>query len=553
MRSLYLSKFNFMVATTQFKSFPIWLRFFFITILAIGIFFRFAHLGQKVYWYDEVFTSLRVSGYTEGDAVDYLSNHNLISSQELYRFQQTNSVKNPLDTIKGLAKEEPQHSPLYYFITRLWVQLFGNSVGVTRSVSAVVSLLSFILIYYLCLELFNSPLIGWMAVSLIAVSPFHVLYAQESRPYSLWITAILLSCLTFLQAIRRKTKFSWFIYGLALATSFYTFFFSALVAISYGIYVIVIEKFRLTKTVLNYVIASGFGLLLFSPWIFVVFNHHSQAQITLAWSSRKMPFLALLQTFIGNFSKVFIDWDSIEYTSFVSRLFLKLIALVIFILVIYSLFSLSQSHHKKAGLFLLVLIGITMPVLILHDLISGGRIATVLRYFIPAILGIEIAIAYFLTNQITNYSLTVKQQKLWQIITVIIISSGIISCAISFPAKIWWNKEANIDTPTVASIINQANHPLVISDSEIGDVISLNYLLKPEVQLLLHPSCYACQNNAQINIDSLISALPKNFNNIFLFKARPEGKWLNKLKQEDRYPKKLVFSRNYGSYLWKLK
>jgi hypothetical protein len=35
-----------------------------VIILVLGLFFRFANLDRKVYWSDETFTSLRVSGYT---------------------------------------------------------------------------------------------------------------------------------------------------------------------------------------------------------------------------------------------------------------------------------------------------------------------------------------------------------------------------------------------------------------------------------------------------------------------------------------------------------
>lgn len=45
-------------------------------------------------------------------------------------------------------------------------------------------------------------------MALIAVSPFHVLYAQEAREYSLWTVTILLSSAALLRAMRVKTKLS---------------------------------------------------------------------------------------------------------------------------------------------------------------------------------------------------------------------------------------------------------------------------------------------------------------------------------------------------------
>jgi uncharacterized membrane protein len=52
-------------------------------ITGFGIFFRFVSLDQKVYWIDEAFTSLRVSGYTEAEVVQQVSNAPLVSIEAL--------------------------------------------------------------------------------------------------------------------------------------------------------------------------------------------------------------------------------------------------------------------------------------------------------------------------------------------------------------------------------------------------------------------------------------------------------------------------------------
>jgi uncharacterized membrane protein len=89
--------------------------------------------------------------------------------------------------------------------------------------------------------------VGWIAVLLVASSPFHVLYAQEAREYSLWTVTILLSSALLLRSIRRKTKSSWATYALGLAVGLYTFPFTVFVMLGHGIYVACIERLRLTK------------------------------------------------------------------------------------------------------------------------------------------------------------------------------------------------------------------------------------------------------------------------------------------------------------------
>ncbi|HEY9709495.1 MAG TPA: glycosyltransferase family 39 protein, partial [Oculatellaceae cyanobacterium] len=157
-----------------------WLQVLIVVVLILGVFFRLANLDLKVYWEDEAFTSLRISGYTEAELIQQVFNGHEIGVADLQKYQHPNPEKGVIDTIKGLAVEEPQHTPLYFLMVRLWVQWFGNSVLITRSLSALLSLLVFPCLYWLCRELFESPLTAWIAMAMMAISPFHVVYAQEA-------------------------------------------------------------------------------------------------------------------------------------------------------------------------------------------------------------------------------------------------------------------------------------------------------------------------------------------------------------------------------------
>lgn len=117
------------------------LQFLVISLLLLGIFFRFVNLDRKVYWHDEAYTSLRISGYTSTELNQQIFNGQIRGIEDLRKYQQPNSEKGLIDTIKSLAADDAQHPPLYYVLVRLWVQLFGNSVAVTRSFSALISLL----------------------------------------------------------------------------------------------------------------------------------------------------------------------------------------------------------------------------------------------------------------------------------------------------------------------------------------------------------------------------------------------------------------------------
>jgi uncharacterized membrane protein len=130
------------------RGFPLGgLWFLVIIILVVGVFFRFVNLDHKVYGFDETFTLLRISGYTESEVVSQVCNGQEIGVEDLQKYQRIALEKSLTDTVKSLAVEDSQHPPLYYLMVRLWVQKFGSSVAAIRSLSALMSLIAFPCLY----------------------------------------------------------------------------------------------------------------------------------------------------------------------------------------------------------------------------------------------------------------------------------------------------------------------------------------------------------------------------------------------------------------------
>ncbi|PZV10639.1 MAG: hypothetical protein DCF21_18040, partial [Leptolyngbya sp.] len=59
-----------------------------IAIIAIGLVLRFAHLDRKVYWHDEVFTSLRVAGYMGPLVSAAVVDRPTLTAADLLQYQQ---------------------------------------------------------------------------------------------------------------------------------------------------------------------------------------------------------------------------------------------------------------------------------------------------------------------------------------------------------------------------------------------------------------------------------------------------------------------------------
>lgn len=512
---------------------PTWLRFLVIVVLVLGVFFRFINLDQKVYQHDEAFTSMRISGYSKPEVEQQLFDGQVRTVADVQKYQHPNPEKNLIDTVQVLA-QYPEHPPLYYLMARFWAQSFGSSVAVIRSLSAVISLLAFPCIYWLCLELFESSLTGWVAIALIAVSPLHVLYAQEARQYSLWAVATLLASAALLRALRCNTKMSWGLYSITLVLGFYSNLLFGFVAIAHGVYVIATQKEREGKTIPAYLWASAGGFLAFSPWIIAIVSHFSRIQrFTKTW---ERDLINLGKWWSRNLNNIFFDFDPSLEPFDPLRFDDPFLAPLVLLLVGYALYFLYRHTPPKTWLLVFSVIAITALPLVGLDLIRGGGRSTAVRYLIPFYLGIQLAVAFLLASKMTVFSHSVGQQRQWRTIFGLVLCGGIVSCMVSLPAQAWWNKFVDYYNPQVAEIVNQTPHPLIISDTKIpGSILSLSHLLAPEVRLQL------------IRQDTL--DIPPGFQNVFLFDTSDTLR--GKLENEKGYKLKPAF-KGYNFELWKL-
>jgi uncharacterized membrane protein len=514
-------------------------RFLAITLLSIGVFFRFYNLDEKVYWHDESFTSMRISGYSKPELKERLFDGRIITVEDIQHYQRPNPEKNLTDTINVLTQYS-EHTPLYYLMARFWAQVFGSSVAVMRSLPALISLLAFPCMYWLCRELWGSSLTGWIAISLMAISPLHVLYAQEAREYSLWTVAVLLSGAALLRALRINTKVSWGIYAATLTIGLYSHLLFGLSAIGHGIYVLGIKKYRTTKTIIAYLLASLAAFITFIPWVIAILITITRIQRwTSAAPSRNIlgEVVKLIKWWLRNLNNVFFDFHpSIESFDPIHYDDIFLIPIVL-ILVGYSIYFLCRHTSRKVWLFILTWMVVTALPLVLLDLVLGGFRSTAVRYLIPTYLAIQIAVAYLLATKITAISINNQQQRFWKLVTIGLVSGGVLSCVISSSAEVWWNKFVDYYNPPVARIINQANYPLVVSDTNIpGSILSLSHLLSPDVRF-------------QLVTQASMLEISEDFSQVFLFDASRALR--EKIERELEGQFEVAF-QGYKFELWKL-
>ncbi|BAQ64172.1 glycosyltransferase family 39 protein [Geminocystis sp. NIES-3709] len=496
------------------SNFQYWLKIILITVIIMGIFFRITNIDKKIYWHDEVYTSLRVAGYRGNEIVTKFFNGEIITAKDLLEFQIL-KPNTPLSATINSLIEHPEHPPLYYLLLRFWQDLLGSSIVINRSLSIVFSLLVFPAIYYLSQELFNNNLVSLISLSLVAISPIQILYAQEAREYSLWMVTIILSSLYLFKSIKTNKIYHWLGYSLTLSLTFYTSILSVFLPIINIGYIYLIRKFLAVKTKINFFVFTTISGVLFIPWLTITFINFSLLKDKTSWTNTQQSLAFLANLWGLHFSSLLIDVGLPLY-HWASYIFIS----AIFALIIYSFYFLIKNTDKNIWFYLLLLGVIPTLGLILPDIILGGIRSSMTRYFFPAYLSIYLTISYILGNKIEQKS------KTWSVIIAIIFTFSIISNIISHNTTTWWNKAPSYYNTDIAEIINQSEKPLLITDDfqiNRGNIISISYQLKPNI-------------NLQLLKDYSRIKYTKEFKEIYIF--NPSSELVNKL--EKIYKKKLI-------------
>lgn len=460
---------------------PYRLRILLAIIITLGIIFRLTNLGIKPVWGDETHTFSVISGYSATEVAEKFAG-TPINIETFLKYQYPNPDKNLGDVLYKLYTDV--HPPLYFLAARWWVELFGHSLTTLRGLSAVFSILTLPCMYWICLELFASPLVAGVGTALISVSPFQIIYAQEARPYSLLTLVILFSGASLLWALRTHRQIAWFTFATSIAMGLYTQLFFLFAIAGYGVYVLAIESFRFTKIFRTFLLANLAGFSAFLPWAIVVLNHLADFKKKSSWiAEQSLTILGAIRWWLHNISLSFIDPWASEYLG-LSKFALYPLIPFILALVIYSIYFLYIKQPKQY-LFILTLIGSTALPLIMADVILGGNRQIWARYLIPCFLGLQISTAYLLTVQIFSLEDTQRknQKTFWRIVTVTLITTGLIFSTIISQANLWWNKYGGEHTINIARSINQSIAPFLFVNRQYpGDVVFFS--LNPATKLI---------------------------------------------------------------------
>jgi len=199
-----------------------------VAALAAAAALRFAALGQKPLWCDELASLQRLSL----------------------------SFSAHIQAMKG-------NHPLYELLLRLWMPPDGSDSWM-RIPSAALGVAAVWMTWLLVRGLGRRC--GLVAVWLMALSPLHVMYSRIARPYSLACTLALASTLALVWAIRRRSVLSFAAYAVATALLVYANLFAVSLWAAQVIFLVRFHRRRLRRLA-PWVVANLAVAVLIAPWM----------------------------------------------------------------------------------------------------------------------------------------------------------------------------------------------------------------------------------------------------------------------------------------------
>jgi uncharacterized membrane protein len=441
---------------------------------------RLIGLDHLPVWHDEVFTLVRVFGQP-AELWETLFSGRLLTPDEIVAFQRPDPSTGWGDTLRALA-EHPEHAPLYYLLGRLSAMLPLDPVTALRGTSAAVGMLLPLGAFWLMRELFGRGPVPWVAAALVAISPLHVLYAQEARQYALWTLLVLAASASLLRALDRNRPRDWWLYGLMTTLGLYSHLLFALMLPVHAAYIWLgaapssdLRRRVQELPIRSWLLSVGVASFLFLPWILVLLLGFGATVGHTEWMDRAVGAQRNLLAWGGHIVRAFLDVSPNSQPPPVSLLLLVPVAAGVVVYLV---------RAPRPRSWLLVLIALAyLGVVLGPDLLLGGSRSLHVRYGLPAVLAVQLMMAWVVGSALARGG---TSRSVAAIALAVVMAFGGYSQWRILNAETWWNKHFSAWNPEVARTVNALDRPLVLvspSGVAAGELVSLAYRLGDQVRI----------------------------------------------------------------------
>jgi hypothetical protein len=163
------------------------------------------------------------------------------------------------------------HPPMYYWLLKAWMMVFGSGEVALRSMSALFLMLS-ILVMALLLRKLLGTRTTLLALPFIVFAPFLLRYGFEIRMYALasfiGVTATYILVVALNTEVKKKRLMLFGVYSLLVVIGMYTLYFMALIWIAHLVWICMTARAQRQWSIFWQAAAAyTASLLVFLPWL----------------------------------------------------------------------------------------------------------------------------------------------------------------------------------------------------------------------------------------------------------------------------------------------
>jgi len=474
----------------------------------VGTAARIDGLNRNLFWEDEAFSMLRITGHVESDLYG-LFDGKVHSPESMLAIERLAPGRGIGATLASLS-EEPQRGPLYYALARAWAGIFGDGVARMRAFSALLGIAGIAFAFLLGRRIAGGDVGGAMLAALVALAPVDVRFSGQVREYVAIADAALASAWLLLRAFERGTALRWIAYaasilvGLFVSPLFLTMVFAHFVAAC-----VVARRSR--AQFFAWCAAAGVPCLAFAPWFVQSLAAAPAHARDVSWLLGTYAPKALFTKWIFNIGAVFFDAE-------VARL-----AFVVVLVPILALVAFALAHALRGGDALKRALALAMTfaavaLVIGVDVLRHAHYEGVTRYQMTTWVGIDMLVAMLLAGWVGSERRILRWAGVGSF--AFLIACGTFCAIFDRSYALWWDDNEHIDERRVAATIASSGVPafVIATDNDgAGEyALVLARYLPPETEVLLY--------------HGRLPALPAFTGNTYAFV--PEAAPLAKLERE---------------------
>ena len=166
------------------------------------------------------------------------------------------------------------HPPFYYWLLKIWSELFGTTELAYRSLSIVFGAAAISTAFVLARKFFGRK-VAWLSLLFLVISPMLIRYSDEARMYTLAAFIVMLGTFFMVKAEETKKTKYWIWYGVMVSLGMWTHYFTAFAWLAHWVWRATqvwrkgdapkqfLKKFFTKPWIITYSVAVG----LFLPWL----------------------------------------------------------------------------------------------------------------------------------------------------------------------------------------------------------------------------------------------------------------------------------------------